>query len=276
MITGQIKGTKLIINNISADASLYKPETSAAIFYEVVRVIDGKFLFLSDHLKRLEKSLQSSTAGGLDYPGHKRLKAALGLLISESDIESGNVKISIYKNEEGEFRCLVHFVSHFYPSAEMYRNGVKLLSFEHTRPQPGIKKWDGDFRKRVNEFIDNRNIYEAILLKENGNITEGSRSNIFFITRNDEVITPPADVVLPGITRKHIIEIIRKLHIPFRESRINLNNISDFRACFITGTSPKVLPVKTLDGVAYETQDPILKSIMDAFNILVEDNLELI
>ena len=59
-------GKTYTINGKSADLSGFIPDMSADIYYEVVRLIDGKLLFLKDHLDRLRHSLAGS---GIVYPG---------------------------------------------------------------------------------------------------------------------------------------------------------------------------------------------------------------
>ena len=51
MITGKILGDKYVIKDISADVSGFVPDMSADIYYEVIRLIDGKLLFLPDHAR---------------------------------------------------------------------------------------------------------------------------------------------------------------------------------------------------------------------------------
>jgi len=270
MIPGQIIGNSVIINKVSTDASLYTIDPSAEIYYEVVRMIEGKLLFLTDHLERLKKTLVSAK---IKYPGDEKIIHSLKYLISESQINSGNIKISLSKKTDEQIKTIVHFVTHFYPDEEMYENGVNTLTYKHTRNHPGIKKWDNNFRRSVNDFIVKNNIYEAILTNEQGFITEGSRSNIFFISREKGIYTAPSDEILEGITRKYVIEIIRKTDIPLKEKLINGETASQFESCFITGTSPKVLPVRQMDQISFKANNSILKSIMHQFNALIRKHL---
>ena len=47
MTTGKVLGEKYIINGEPADTADFNPDMTAGVYYEVVRLIDGKFLFLS-------------------------------------------------------------------------------------------------------------------------------------------------------------------------------------------------------------------------------------
>ena len=66
MISGKILGNTYVKNGVPADVSEFNPDMSADIYYEVVRLIGGKILFLQDHLERLEHSLAGS---GIRFPG---------------------------------------------------------------------------------------------------------------------------------------------------------------------------------------------------------------
>ncbi len=96
MITGKILGQKYVVNNKSADAPGFVPDMSADIYYEVVRLIDGKLLFLADHLDRLQQSISGA---GIDYPGNKQIKYNLALLVNENSFREGNIRIMSAKSK---------------------------------------------------------------------------------------------------------------------------------------------------------------------------------
>ncbi len=264
-----IRGKTLIINGQTADASGYKPDPSADLYYEVIRVIDGKYLFLEDHLERLQRSCTNRISR---HPDPSQIASQLKQLVDISSIREGNVKILLYEHS-GQVNVSCFFTSHFYPLEDDYLQGVKVRSFGFERPDPNIKKWNEAFRKRVNQFIREENIYEAILVNEQGMLTEGSRSNLFFIDSQNRLITSPTAQVLPGISRKYVFQICHELGIPIVEQALDLKDISSMNACFISGTSPKVLPVQCLDSVSFNAQHKLIQHIMQAFNQLIEGSL---
>jgi branched-chain amino acid aminotransferase len=156
----------------------------------------------------------------------------------------------------------------------MYKSGVQLVTYPYVRHNPGIKKWDDRFRVSVSQFIRNHGVYEAILLNNRKQITEGSRSNIFFINAQDQLVSAPENEILPGITRKYVLEICRNEHIEVVHRPIHLEELIHFKSCFISGTSPKVLPTWQLDGIAFEVNHPLLQMIMERFEDLIRQNLE--
>jgi len=270
MRTGKILGRQYIINGKSADAEGYSPDMSADIYYEVVRLMDRKFLFLDDHLERLENSVSGS---GLSYPGKEVIKDNLRILQMNNDDALGNIRICLQANPTSEPDLICYFVPYIYPEECMYKSGVQLVTYPHERPNPAIKKWDNRFRVKVNEYIRDHGVYEAILMNFQHQITEGSRSNIFFIDPDDTLYTAPVEDVLPGITRKYVLEICRKEKIRVIEQSVRKDELSEMSSCFISGTSPKILPIWQLDGYQFRADHPLLKLFMERFETIVKENL---
>lgn len=260
-----IRGNTLVINGQTADVSGYAPDPSADLYYEVIRVIEGKYLFLEDHLERLQYSCKNRIS---EYPGTPYIISQLKQLIEISEIREGNVRLLLYYHS-GQVNVSCFFISHFYPLEEEYSHGVKVRSFGFERPDPNIKLWNEAFRKRVNQFIRDEQIYEAILVNEEGMLTEGSRSNLFFLDKQNRIITAPTKQVLPGITRKYVFQICNDLGLQIIEEAVSLSNISAMHACFISGTSPKVLPIHQLDNTTYNVGHSFIQKIGRAFNELV-------
>ena len=273
MITGKVLGEKYIINGQSAEVPGFEPDMSADVYYEVVRLMDGKILFLEDHLQRFKHSVSGS---GLEYPGDQVIRDSLRMLLKQNDLRIGNIRICLQKTDGNVPDLLCYFVPYFYPEQCMYLSGVQVVSYPYERSNPGIKKWDNSFRVSVQETIRNHGVYEAILLNARGEITEGSRSNVFFIDQSDRLITPPVTDVLPGITRRHVLQICREESIEVIERAITKNELGLLVSCFISGTSPGVLPVWQLDGYQFRVDHPLLKKLMERFESLLKENLRTI
>lgn len=271
MITGKVLGENYIVDGTAADVSDFIPDMSADIYYEVVRMIQGKFLFLQDHLDRLQQSLSGS---GLEYPGTRTIHDNLRLLQNSNSFTIGNIRICLQKDSGFNTRVLCYFIPYFYPEICMYKSGVQLVSYPHVRPNPRIKKWDDAFRVSVNEYIRKHGVYEAVLHNNQKQITEGSRSNIFFLDHNNHIITAPEDMVLPGITRKYVLKICTEEGIEVFERPIHKDELEGMTACFISGTSPKVLPAWQLDGFQFKVDHPVLNLLMERFELFEKENLK--
>lgn len=89
---------------------------------------------------------------------------------------------------------------------------------------------------------------EAIMLNENGHVSEGSGENIFMV-RHGKLITPtPADNVLEGITAKSVIELAKnELGIELVEREIDRTELYIADEVFMTGTAAHLTPVVEVD-----------------------------
>jgi len=270
MTTGKVLGNRYVMNGISADVSGFVPHMSANTYYEVVRLIDGKLLFLPDHLERLRQSISGS---GTDYPGNHKIINNLRLLASENPFREGNIRICLHHSNGNEPVLQCYFIPYVYPDTTMYKKGVKLVTYPHTRPNPGIKKWDDLFRSSVGKYIREHGVYEAALINPENQITEGSRSNIFYIDQAGSLITIPEKKVLPGITRKYVLEIAEKKGIRIVEKTVTTEELDSLVSVFISGTSPKVLPVKQIDEYYFDVDHPLIQLLMNQFEQLVYKNL---
>ena len=77
---------------------------------------------------------------------------------------------------------MIYFpIPHAYPTSEDYKQGVPTLTYSAMRENPGVKYINTDLRTRTNRLIKQKQVYEVLLVDKEGYITEGSRSNVFFI-----------------------------------------------------------------------------------------------
>jgi branched-chain amino acid aminotransferase len=161
-----------------------------------------------------------------------------------------------------------YFIPHFYPTSEMYSQGVRADLFRAERTNPNVKKIFPEIRARVAEFILNKDIYDALLVDENDMVTEGSKTNVFFV-KDQSLYTAPADTVLRGITREKIFDLCKQLHINIIEQPISINSLHDYEAAFFSGTSPRVLPIRSIAGHSYPASNPVVSRLMKAYDHLV-------
>lgn len=246
--------------------------------YEVIRISDGIPIFFMEHLNRLQNS-----ADIMKYSlciTRDEIIDGVILLIRENKVKNGNIKLVINYNPSGknsdnndfDEKFLVYFVPHSYPSALQYTEGVKTITYHGERSNPNAKVINNEFRDNVNLQINSKNVYEAILVDDAGFITEGSKSNIFMV-KGTTVVTSKVENVLPGITRQFIIKTCEKLNIKFEEKNIHESEIKSLTGLFISGTSPKVLPIESVDEISFNSsKNSIIKAIMKGFDDEVNEN----
>lgn len=225
--------------------------------YEVIRLINSKPIFLELHFQRLEKTCQ---ALGFPLMNLSLLEQEIDVLIQENQLQNTNIKIVIQNDK----RVVMAIESH-YPSAEQYQNGVKCLFLFEERESPEIKVFQAQLRQKSNEQIKSEEIYESVLVNHQGLITEGSRSNLFFI-KNDTLHTAPDHLVLGGITRLKILEICKELSVKLVFEAIHYQDLSKFQAAFICGTSPGVLPIQSIDNFHFNVKNPLLTQLHETYH----------
>jgi branched-chain amino acid aminotransferase len=236
--------------------------------YEVFRIIDAIPLFIEDHLDRFfHTTLLAGVDAGCD---REHLFNEIQTLISANKGGEGNIKISIVPGKSGFQNLLLYFTPHQYPTPEQFAKGVAVKLLDAERKNPNAKVMDITLRAETDQIKQADEVYEVLLVDQDGYITEGSRSNVFFIF-GDEVITPPLEMVLPGVTRKHVMHLCETHNIRLSEQKVHRDDLFKVDSLFLSGTSRKVLPILRLDESIYPINNELLRSLMRLFNQHVLD-----
>jgi branched-chain amino acid aminotransferase len=116
---------------------------------------------------------------------------------------------------------------------------------------------------------------EALVLAEDGHISEGSAENIFVI-RGGRLVTPPvSDDILEGITRAGIIEIAAELGIPVAERSLDRSEIYVADEAFFCGTGAQISPIIEVDHrpIGSGAVGPITGQIKDRYFEIVRGDV---
>ena len=244
--------------------------------YEVIRIKNCIPLFVEKYFVRLSLSaLRAGLSLWIDAPELKKI-------ITEV-IEANCV------TEEDSLKLVFSFDNTFYgqksnifaaymmrnnaPTEEQYKNGVHTVSLRAERDNPNAKIFNHSLRALTEKLIAKHNAYEVILVNESGFVTEGSRSNLFFI-KEGTLYTSEVHKVLPGITRSNVLELAEKNSVPVVEKDIPYDEIASYDAAFITGTSRKILPVRTIDDIEYDVNNQLLRNLMQWYYKLIDEYIE--
>ncbi len=114
---------------------------------------------------------------------------------------------------------------------------------------------------------------EAIMLTQDGDVSEGSGENLFLVT-NGQIFTPPvSDNNLTGITRDSAITLAREeLGIEVVERKIRRSELYLADEVFLTGTAAHITPVGSLDRrpIGDGEVGPITRSLLDTYIGLIK------
>jgi branched-chain amino acid aminotransferase len=117
---------------------------------------------------------------------------------------------------------------------------------------------------------------EALVLTQEGHISEGSAMNVFMI-RDGVVITPPiTENILEGITRRSVMELVQKeMGLSIKERPIDRTEVYLCEEFFMTGTAAQITAVTQVDHrpVGTGTMGPITTRLRELFQDVVRGRM---
>ncbi|MFZ0134603.1 MAG: aminotransferase class IV [Desulfobacterales bacterium] len=248
-----------------------RPSCDTAVFdridgnsvYEVIKLLDGVPLFFEDHMARLQRS--AALLGTRIDKHAAQVRDEIGDLVEKNQrADHVNVKLVWYANG-GESLFLTYFVQQDVPPAGAYRDGVHTILYDGERQNPQVKAVKTSYRERVRAVREAAGAYEALLVDDEGFISEGTRSNLFYIVDN-RLFTPPSGAVLLGVTRQHVMALCRSQAIDVQEKLLHKNDLGLLQAACITGTTIDVLPIGSIGSLKLASVDhPVFRTIGPAF-----------
>jgi branched-chain amino acid aminotransferase len=161
---------------------------------------------------------------------------------------------------------------YFYPSMEDRKKGVGCDIIIGKRENPNSKNTNNVLRKRVQEQLSKSGAYELILMDEGKKLYEGSRSNLFFI-KGKNVYTSHDTDVLEGVSRQKVVDICKYLGINLIKKEIYLNEINQYNAAFLSGTSINTLPINRIGSFAFVPNNKLFLEILDKFQSEMENDI---
>jgi D-alanine transaminase len=115
--------------------------------------------------------------------------------------------------------------------------------------------------------------YEAWLVDEAGQVTEGTASNAWIVTPTGELVTHPADhAILGGVTRAVVIELARSLGLGVVERAFAVDEAKGASEAFLTSTTSFVKPVIRIDEarISDGKMGPVSARLLDAYLAHIE------
>ena len=236
--------------------------------FETVRIHNGRPVWLDRHLARLADSCRQIQ---LPLPD-KLWPAIFQKVIDKNHVDHALIRLTLSRGERnpgdggpatqdtGTTPTVALFprsLPHVTPSQR--RKGVKLTFAGIRRPSPLSSPTQAKTLNYLNSLLAKqeaveRGAFEGLMVTTGGHVAECSMSNVFFI-KGRTVYTPSlACGVLPGVTRKIVLEMAPALGLQTREGRYRPAFLYEADECFLTGSGVGILPVATIDGHAFPKQ----------------------
>jgi branched-chain amino acid aminotransferase len=109
---------------------------------------------------------------------------------------------------------------------------------------------------------------EAIVLAQDGHVSEGSAENLF-IVKHGKLVTPAVtDNILEGITRRRLMQVaLERLEIPTEERSIDRTELYSADEVFLCGTGAQLSPVVEIDRrpIGNGRPGPITRQLHDIY-----------
>ncbi|OIJ16855.1 D-amino-acid transaminase [Anaerobacillus alkalilacustris] len=246
--------------------------------YEVIPIYNSKLFTLDEHLERFKDSARKLEIK-LPYDKNK-LEKLLHQLKDANKIVNGIIYVQMTRGVSPR--------SHLY---ERDLNGIitgfsREMSFPKRTKQEGIHvfvtediRWLRCDIKTINllgNTMIKRNAFDKQcqegVMHRNGNITEGSSSNIFIVKNRTLYTHPVTNLILNGITRQLVIQLARENNIQVIEEAISLQQLKGADEAFITSTTQEITPIRNAIGDVDATFQigEITKTLQQSFNKYVE------
>ncbi len=228
--------------------------------YEVAKYYNGKPFRYVDHLKRLERSLAEIE---IHYNETDKLEAVFNELITKNNLQHKHAGVYL-QITRGEHKRVHHFPENVTPTVYAFafelpsfldnlENGIRVITQEDIR-------WQRCDIKSVS-LLPNTMLYnkavkagagECVLIR-NGMVTEATHSSVLGVKNGTVITRPLSNLILPGITRKVILEICTSNHIPFEEREFSEQEMLEMDELIIAGTGSEITP-------AIQVNDTIIRN----------------
>jgi branched-chain amino acid aminotransferase len=226
--------------------------------WEGIRLYNGKWAFLDDHLTRLFQAAkaidldigktpdelvaalaETQQANGMVTDAHARLMVTRGLKARPFQHPS--------LSRSGP--TIVIIMEHSKPKLP---RPVRLATVPHLRGLPMTQDPKLNSHSKLNCILaaiaaQKAGADEALMLDVHGFVNTTNSCN-FFIVRKGEVWTSTGDYCMNGITRAKVIQICRSNGIPAFERNFSLVDTYGADEAFLTGTFGAQTPVSEIDG----------------------------
>jgi len=243
--------------------------------YEVIKYYRGRPFAYNDHIERLKNSLSGVR---ISFEGTDSLAGIFDRLIADNGLgdEDAGIYLQITRGAaprvhnfpKGGIPPTLYIRAFPLPSAiAQHQEGIKVITREDIR-------WLRCNIKSI-ALLPNTLLYQEATEEgagecafvRNGFYTEASHSNILFVKDGTVCTHPDGNLILPGVTKKALLQMCRDLGIPVQEQPVAFSETETFSECFITGTGSEVMPVVQINDYAVGDgkPGPVTRRLQEAF-----------
>ncbi len=232
--------------------------------YESIRVSNGTVYFPDDHIGRL---MESARIIGLSHPFTAAgVSDAIVKLLEKNEVTTCNIKILLIGGrtaDDAELNILC--LNPLFPDKKLYRDGASVVTYEYERSFPRAKTLNMLESYLAYRKAKEVGAYDALLIDSKGCITEGTRTN-FFCIQGKTLVSPPEEKILLGVTRKAVLQVAVQNGYEVVQKDIHPADLREYDGAFLTSTSAKILPIRSVDTFQFGEHPDALKKLMAVFD----------
>ncbi len=253
-INGKIIDEKKACISVTSDAYLF----GYAVF-ETIRTYNKKVFRLDDHLARLYVS-----ADIIGFKSKWDFKEAYKVVVKtlEESKRWKDARIKVILSKED----LVIIIDKLKEKPkEMFKDGVKCVSFHGKRNMPHAKKLADVFSYVAKQYAESCGAYESILVDERTYVRECAYANIFWVNGGELYSTNKE--ILFGITRETVVELAGNCNF----EGIKFKSLLHADEVFMTQTTSGIIPITEINGqrIGSGKPGPVTKKLMKKLDKLV-------
>jgi D-alanine transaminase len=225
--------------------------------YEVIPVHAGKLVAADRHFDRLGRSLGELR---IAWPMKRAaLEVVTREVVTRNGIQQGGVYVQVtrgvaprdHKFPKDVAPSLFIAAKRTRPlPAALLRDGAPVITVPDQRwGRCDIKSLNLLPNVLAKQAAAEQGAHEAWLVDAAGNITEGSSTSAWIVTKDGVLATRPnGNEILPGVTRAIVVDVVRDLGLKLELRPFSLEEARRAREAFITSTNNFVLPITRIDG----------------------------
>ncbi len=234
--------------------------------FDYFRYQNGQPRFVEDHLDRF---LRSAKLLSLEVPiSRDELREVVQQLIVRNGGGDGGIRFVLTGgySADGYTPTKANLVAMSYPfkgpAQEQYEAGAKIMLHEYERQLPEVKSIDYLEGIRIQPLLQKKGCDYALYVDRDHNVRESDRSN-FMIVKDGTLITP-AEKVLLGITRLHLLRLAGQLGIPTQERPVSVSELLAADEAIICSSTKGAMAITSVDGtpLANGKVGPVTRRLM--------------
>ena len=243
--------------------------------YEGIGLLDGRLIDNEAHLERLERSLAEiripnpyTKAEWTTFQEELARRNGMTEGFIYFQVTRGVAERDFFFPEDAKPTVAMFTQAKAIASAPAAQTGIAVVTVPDLRWQRrDIKSLNLLAQVLAKQAAKEAGAQEAWLV-EDGFVTEGGSSSAFIVTKKGSIVVRPlSNAILPGITRKSLLQLSNEAGIVLEERRFTVEEAYDAAEAFLTSASNFVLPIVSIDGrpVADGKPGPITKKLRELY-----------